>query len=425
MAGSDAQQADASFVRELHHALQHLYDPAELRHSPLLEAFGVDRQQRPVSSLRRILIDAIGALKPGPNTPFQSDDARIYRALFNRYVEQFTQREVASSLALSIRQLRRQENEAVRVLADYLWARYRLQQRVQDQGTLARPNGEAGTPDESAGREQELEWLRRSFPSEPADAAELIQAVLSTVETFLQAAQVRMSCRVPDGLPRLAVQRDALREALLNIVTAAIRSAPWGQVNIIAEGLGQQVCIAIEPLKAQSPSVCAALVDAESLEMARQLVGVSGGKLELTMSEMGERPFTARLIVPAAERVAVLLIDDNADAHRLFQRYLEGTRYPLIGTRDPEQALTLAAEAPPRVIVLDIMLPGVDGWQLLGRLREHPRLAGVPIAVCSILPQQQLALALGAAAFLRKPVSRAALLSTLDSLARSQAKGSE
>ncbi len=424
MAGPSGNRAEASFVGELHRALQHLYDPGELRHSPLLEAFGVDRQERPVSSLRRILIGAIGALKPSPQTPLQSSDSRIYRALFNRYVEQFTQREVASSLALSIRQLRRQENEAVQVLADYLWAHYHLQQRTQGKSVAAQADNAAGTPGAGAGREQELEWLRRSFPNEPTDAAELIQAVLSTVGTLLQAAQVRMSCRVPDGLPRLAVQPDALREALLNIVTAAIRSAPQSQVSIGAEVLGQQVCITIEPARAQSATPSVAQVDAESLEMARQLVGVCGGALELTLGERGQRPFIARLILPAAERVAVLLIDDNADAQRLFHRYLQGTRYPLIGARDPEQALALAVDAPPRIIVLDIMLPGVDGWQLLGRLREHPRLAGVPIAVCSILPQEQLALALGAAAFLRKPVTRSALLSMLDSLVGSRATGS-
>ncbi len=74
----------------------------------------------------------------------------------------------------------------------------------------------------------------------------------------------------------------------------------------------------------------------------------------------------------------------------------------------------LASELAPRVIVLDVMLPGMDGWELLGRLREHPQLSAVPVIVCTILPQQQLALALGAGAFVRKPFSREAFLSVLD-----------
>jgi len=60
------------------------------------------------------------------------------------------------------------------------------------------------------------------------------------------------------------------------------------------------------------------------------------------------------------------------------------------------------------------MLPGTDGWELLGRLREHPSLEGVPVIVSTILPQDKLARTLGAAGFIRKPLSRETLLSTLD-----------
>jgi len=67
--------------------------------------------------------------------------------------------------------------------------------------------------------------------------------------------------------------------------------------------------------------------------------------------------------------------------------------------------------------LLDVMLPGVDGWELLGRLREHPQLKGLPVIVSTILPQESLAMALGAAAFLCKPVTQEAFLQTLNSLA--------
>jgi CheY-like chemotaxis protein len=152
----------------------------------------------------------------------------------------------------------------------------------------------------------------------------------------------------------------------------------------------------------------------ENIEMARQLVGLSGGSLEIVPGEGRYYPLTVRLILPAREQAAVLVIDDNVDTLQLFQRYLAGSRYAFIGTHDPDQALTLAEKLTPRIIVLDVMLPGVDGWELLGRLREHPKIYGVPIIVCTILPQEQLALALGAAAFIRKPVSQTALLSALD-----------
>ena len=114
------------------------------------------------------------------------------------------------------------------------------------------------------------------------------------------------------------------------------------------------------------------------------------------------------------EQATVLVIDDNADALQLFQRYLSGSRYRFTGAQDAHRGLALAEELVPQVIVLDVMLSKEDGWTLLGQLREHPRTRGIPVIVCTILSQEQLALALGAADFMRKPVSRTELLSALD-----------
>jgi CheY-like chemotaxis protein len=119
-------------------------------------------------------------------------------------------------------------------------------------------------------------------------------------------------------------------------------------------------------------------------------------------------------VVPAVAQVPVLVIDDNADTLQLLQRYTMGTRFRFMGSRDPEQALERAAEASPSVIVLDVMMPEIDGWKVLGRLREHPVTGGVPIVVCTILAQKELALSLGASGFIRKPMTRQEFLGCLD-----------
>jgi len=191
---------------------------------------------------------------------------------------------------------------------------------------------------------------------------------------------------------------------------------PGGRVQIEAAALRGRVCVGVRPLARADPTAPLAADACDSLEMARQLVGLSDGSLEVEAGAQAS-PFVARLFLPLAEQVAVLVIDDNVDTLRLFQRYLAGSRYPFIGARDAAQALALAEELTPRIIVLDVMMPGVDGWELLGRLRVHPKIGQVPIIVCTILPEEQLALALGATAFLRKPVSREAFLTALDRLA--------
>jgi CheY-like chemotaxis protein len=68
----------------------------------------------------------------------------------------------------------------------------------------------------------------------------------------------------------------------------------------------------------------------------------------------------------------------------------------------------------PQAILLDVMMPQVDGWKVLARLRQHPATEQIPVIVCTIMAQEELALALGAGGFLRKPVSRQDFLDALD-----------
>jgi len=101
--------------------------------------------------------------------------------------------------------------------------------------------------------------------------------------------------------------------------------------------------------------------------MAEQLAHLCAGSL---IVDAAQQPFRAILSLPALGHLAVLVIDDNLDAHQLLQRYVAGTRYRAVGTRQPQQAIHVAQELSPRVIVLDVMMPDVDGWEVLGRLRQ-------------------------------------------------------
>jgi len=408
--------ADVSLVSELRRALRHLYDPVELRNSLLVEMLELAGQENPVFALRHMLVTAIEALKPDANTPAGSTAWRAYHILFQRYTEQFTQKDVATDLAISIRQLRREENRALQLLADHLRTHYRLHsdERMSN-AVLSRSDSQADAADQGpSSREQELVWLQKSSPNETVDFGQMIQTALKTAAPMMQALGVSVQCRIAEDLPRLAVQLTTVQQALLNTLIAAVRSVPAGRVQVEAEACDVNVCVAISPIRPYATASSLETNGIESLEMARQLVGLSGGSLEVVLDQDKEHPFAARFVLPAAEQVIVLVIDDNVDTLRLLQRYLTGTRYRFIGVPDPDQALTLTEKTRPHVILLDIMLPRIDGWQLLGRLREHPKTRDVPVIICTILPQEQLALALGAAAFIRKPISRSALLAALD-----------
>ncbi len=74
----------------------------------------------------------------------------------------------------------------------------------------------------------------------------------------------------------------------------------------------------------------------------------------------------------------------------------------------------MVAENPPDLIILDVMMPTMDGWQVLRSLKQNPGTEKIPIIVCSVLKEPELAISLGARAYLKKPVDRLELLATLE-----------
>ncbi len=413
MAEDKSSPAAEALVGDLRRALQNLYDPARLAKSPLIKLFGVGQQPDPASALRDALMAGIEALQPADDVPPQADAWRIYSILKFRYVEMIPQREIAASLALSVRQLRRGEVAALQVLANHLWVHHGLQLRAQAADHSRPPPGTAA---DLGGAGDELQWLRSSFMTEATGIDELIAAALKTVSPLLEAAQVRVENSLPGALPRVAVHAIPMRQALVTILSTAARCAPLGRIEIAAVAERWQIGIRIVPVAGRAKVLPLGCEDSEGLEMARQLAAHSGGSLALHLENGAKTPFEATLILPTAQQIGVLVADDNIDTQRLFRRYLEGSRYAFIGAREPLQAVALATDLAPKVIILDVMLPGMDGWELLSRLREHPVTQHIPVIVCTILPQEQLALTLGAAAFLRKPVSRGALLAALDTV---------
>ncbi|MDF1514467.1 MAG: response regulator, partial [Anaerolineae bacterium] len=201
----------------------------------------------------------------------------------------------------------------------------------------------------------------------------------------------------------------------LNLLTASIQAFPGSQIGISTLPYGAQVKIKLYTRvdgQGRIYSASQSELD-EKIEMARQLLALSNG----TVLVNNDAAFSISLFLPSAEGQVVVVIDDNADTLRLFQSCLAGSRFPFFDVQDPHTAMEVVQQLTPRFVILDVMLPGIDGWELLSRLREHPLTKHIPIIVCTILPQEQLALTLGAVAYLRKPFTRAELLALLDRLA--------
>jgi CheY-like chemotaxis protein len=424
------------FVNDLRDALTHLCDPERLRHSPLADLFDVADRFDTFSALQGLLTEAIESLEPDHGEAPESRSWRIYECLYYRYVQQFGPQEVAEQLGIGLRHLRREQRAAVDVLADRLWQKYRLGNWVQNrEAAETTPGVEAKGTAVSATLasdvlatsdvptiNEELAWLKSVPPDSSTPLAETLPTVLELAQPLASRRGVQLDTETGAGLPYIAAHPVAVNQILLSLLGIVIHRVPGGQVRLAVQPEGNEVQIHIRglepgPALPSSDTLAMSEDDRASLDLARQLTELSDGRLVVSDYDQA---LDISLILPTVEQVAVLLIDDNVDTLQLLARYATGTRYHVTGTRDPEEAMELAEALSPEIIVLDVMMPQVDGWKVLGRLSHHPLMERVPILVCTILAQKELALTLGASGFVRKPVTRQDFLAALDQVARAE-----
>ncbi len=397
------ESSEERFLSHLERALKHLYDPAVLRASPLVALFHADQRADPVFALRDLLIHVIESLVPPANVPKGTRAWRVYQILHRRYTEQDSQKQVALDLGLSVRQLQREERLARQVLAARLRADYGLDEWLDNLPSAPIETKEDADEIESDALtwREELQQFDSAVPVEVTNLGDVLREVLEITRPLLQTHRVSVWTTIADDLPRLPLKTSLLRQALLELIGTAARYTA-GQLGIAADCVARVVSIRIGGARRA--------VMSERLDIAEQLIGLCGGALRHAANADA---FTFEIVFPLKDWVTVLVIDDNADARLLVQRYLESNRYHVIGVADGRQGVKLAQELEPNVILLDIMMPEHDGWEILGQLRMHPRTRAIPVFVCTILAQEELALSLGAAQFIRKPINPATLLAAL------------
>jgi len=114
------------------------------------------------------------------------------------------------------------------------------------------------------------------------------------------------------------------------------------------------------------------------------------------------------------EEPVVLVIDDDPTALDLLERTLQGAGVRVVTASDGPEALKLARTLRPAAITLDVLMPGMDGWEVLGQLKADPETSAIPVIMVTMTSDRKLGYALGATEFLTKPVRRDQLVSLLD-----------
>jgi CheY-like chemotaxis protein len=118
-------------------------------------------------------------------------------------------------------------------------------------------------------------------------------------------------------------------------------------------------------------------------------------------------------------RPLVLVADDDPDILLLITLTLERDGYDVVAAKDGLSALEAAVERLPHLVLLDLMMPGLDGYQVTHRLRAEPATQHIPIVIVTAAAEESQAswaLEAGADAYMKKPFSPRDLLSTTASL---------
>ena len=399
---------DAEFIEQVRDALAHLYDHVHLQRHPLAERLAAPQSvttRTRGQELRRILLDAIEALNPGDNVPLRATERRAYAILFGLYVEGGERHKVAESLGIGDRQLRRDQTEAIAALASILRDRY-LTAAPMREGSAAEP--------------LRSESERLAQQREMVDLYDLVNGLLPLLEPKARAQGIWLISQAPPDLPKLYVNRILIRQILISLAGYALANLPLTGLSFQARLAQAGIEIGLD-LKYRRESLAESDLPGltPALNSVETLVAALAGHIRLeTLS--GETQ-TLWLWLPYHAETVVLVVDDNEELFALFQRYVGDHPYQLIHAQSVDQALRLVQSNPPDVITLDLMMPNRDGWELLQTLRADPTTTHIPVIVCSVLEDPDLALSLGAQAYLKKPVGAVDLLQALAAQVTSKA----
>jgi signal transduction histidine kinase/ActR/RegA family two-component response regulator len=160
------------------------------------------------------------------------------------------------------------------------------------------------------------------------------------------------------------------------------------------------------------------------LTLCKRIVTLMGGQMSLR-SEVGVgSTFSFTVPVRVAGAVAtgssrddadpvLVVVDDDRRSVDLISAYLDGHGVRVVGARDGNRGLDIIRRMQPVAVLLDIRLPGVDGWEVLTRLQNDPDTKALPVIIVSILDEKARGMSAGAADYLMKPVGRDDLLEAL------------
>ena len=248
--------------------------------------------------------------------------------------------------------------------------------------------------------------------------SELVRQSIDVVSPPARAAQVEIEVKIPANIRPVMVDPDRIVQALVNLLSNAVKFAPPDStITVSVVGTEHTVTVSVaDHGEGIAPENLNRLfkkfqqVDSSSsrrrggtglgLAITKALVEQHGGKISVD-SELGKGTRFSFTLPAASEQEAaavapvvvnddgsarlavrrVLIVDDDDDVRNLMRAQLHHAGYVVLDARDAASALHIARTAKPDVITVDLMMPDIDGWAFIERLRREESLANIPIVV--------------------------------------------
>ena len=282
---------------------------------------------------------------------------------------------------------------------------------------------------------------------------ESLEYCLSMVRERALKQRISLSLEVDPQVGVLDADRLRFRQVVLNMLSNAVKFTPeGGRVGVRASIRGQDLVVEVTDT---GPGVPAEdrqrIFDAFQqgarhpeqtegtglgLTLSKRILELHGGRIWVE-SEAGQgSTFGIALPVGSSEpaltsvpqvshgsglptevapgpRPTVVVVEDDRRSFDLLRVYLEEAGARVVSARDGEEGLDTVRRLSPAGVVLDILLPGIDGWEVLAQLKADPATAAIPVVVVSMLDERGHGFALGAAEYLVKPIGKDQLLAAL------------
>ncbi|CAA9500872.1 MAG: hypothetical protein AVDCRST_MAG39-1409 [uncultured Sphingomonadaceae bacterium] len=287
-----------------------------------------------------------------------------------------------------------------------------------------------------------IEAGKMEVEAEPFDVAALATEVADTVHSLIAKRGNELALDLAPDLGEMFSDAVKLRQCLFNLLSNAAKFTENGRVALAAKrdggllefrvsdtGIGmtpEQIAKLFQPFTQADASTTRKFGGTGlGLSITKAFAAMLGGDVRAESEDGRGTTFVLTLAADvrsienkaeaeeagaaeeptaAGDADLVLVIDDDPHVRELLTRFLSREGFAVRVAPDGEAGLRAAAEARPVAILLDVMMPRMDGWAVLSRLKEAPALAEVPVIMISMVHERGLAFSLGAADYLQKPI---------------------